>query len=331
VLTTDLDLTTARAAIALANRAPSVHNSQPWRWRIGASSIHLFADRSRALPRTDPEGRDLLLSCGAALHHLRVALLAAGLRSEVHRLPDAAHPGHLAALELTPARPMPDDLALAVAIETRRSDRRMFSAWPVPVELLAVVAAAAADQGARLRYLDRDSERGAVAGLVEHAAVEQALTPGLAQEVAAWTGRTRGSAEGVPAGNVPAAPDGAVPVRHFAGAEQPQIHLGRDETDGTVLALLGTEHDGPVDRLRAGEALSAALLTATRIGLASDPISQPFEVPSTRAGLRAALGDDGEPQVLLRLGWAPISADPVPRTGRRPVEDTIDAFDTPWQ
>lgn len=331
MLTTDLDVTTARAAVALANRAPSVHNSQPWRWRIGASSIHLFADPARALPRTDPEGRDLLLSCGAALHHLRVALLAAGLRADVHRLPDPAHPAHLAAVELTPARPMPDDLALAVAVEARRSDRRMFSAWPVPAELLAVVAAAAATEGARLQFLTRDSERMSVAGLVEHAAVEQALTPDLAQEIAAWTGRTRGSAEGVPAGNVPAAPDGAVPVRHFAAAEQPQIDLGRDETDGTVLALLSTEHDGPVDRLRAGEALSAALLTATRIGLATDPISQPLEVPTTRAGLRAAvLGGDGEPQVLLRLGWAPISADPVPPTGRRPVDDTIDPFETPW-
>src|SRR3954452_17728996 len=100
VLTANLDRTAARAVIALANRAPSVHNSQPWRWRITPSSIHLFADPGRTLPATDPEGRALRLSCGAALHHLQVACLAAGLGSAVHRLPDPNQPMHLAEIEV---------------------------------------------------------------------------------------------------------------------------------------------------------------------------------------------------------------------------------------
>ncbi|MGY1633491.1 Acg family FMN-binding oxidoreductase [Geodermatophilus sp. SYSU D01186] len=332
MLTAHLDRTTASAVVALANRAPSVHNSQPWRWRIGPSSIHLFADPARALPATDPEGRDLRISCGAALHHLRVALLAAGLGARVHRLPDPAHPDHLAAVETTaPARPTPDDLALARAIEIRRSDRRVFSTWPVPVEFTADLVRTAAEEGAALHVLERETERWSVRRLIEHAAVEQALTPGLGQETAEWTGRSRSAREGVPAGNVPVGPDGTVPMRHFAGGEQPQSELGTGESDGTVLAVLATATDEPVDQLRAGEALSAVLLTATRSGLATDPVSQPLEVPATRAELRrVCLGGEGAPQVLLRLGWAPVSADPVPPTGRRPVDDTIDAFDAPW-
>ena len=136
MLSTHLQRTTVRAAVALANRAPSVHNSQPWRWRVGPSSIHLFADPARALPATDPEGRDLRISCGAALHHLRVALNAAGLAARVHRMPAPAHPVHLAAVETSTRTPTPDDLALAGAIEHRRSDRRVFSTWPVPSEFL---------------------------------------------------------------------------------------------------------------------------------------------------------------------------------------------------
>jgi hypothetical protein len=325
VLTAPLDRTTARAVIALANRAPSVHNSQPWRWRIEPSSIHLFADPERALPATDPEGRDLRLSCGAALHHLRVALLAAGLASTVHRLPDPAQPMHLAAVEVRPGRPSPEDLALARAIENRRSDRRKFSSWPVPKEMLTRLVRSAADEGATFEVLDRGSDRYAVARLVEHAAVEQALTPEMASETASWTGRGRGAREGVPAVNVPAEPGGAIPVREFAGGEQPQSVLGRYESDGTVLALLSTPADGPVDQVRAGEALSAVLLGATHFGLATDPISQPLEVPATRAELQASvLSGAASPQVLLRLGWAPMSTIPVPQTGRRPLADTID-------
>jgi nitroreductase len=331
VLTAHLDRTTARAVIGLANRAPSVHNSQPWRWRVDPSSIHLFADPRRALPATDPEGRDLRVSCGAALHHLRVALLAAGMGAQVHRLPDPAHPLHLAALEPHPDQPTPDDLARARAIENRRSDRRVFSTWPVPVAMLAVLQDAAARQGALLKILDRESDRDTVARLVEHAAVEQALTQGTSEETTAWSGRGRGAREGVPAANVPAEAGGTMPMRHFAGSEQPQNRLGRDETDGTVFALLATPGDGAVEQVQAGEALSAVLLEATRFGLATDPISQPLEVRATRAELCVSVLDGAaEPQVLLRLGWAPISATPVPQTGRRPVTDTFDAMDLPW-
>jgi nitroreductase len=325
------DPTTARAAIALANRAPSVHNAQPWRWRISEHALHLFSDPSRALPATDPGGRDLAISCGAALHHLRVALLAAGWASTVRRLPDPAHPEHLAVVEPSPAQPQPDDLALARAVEFRHTDRRQFSTWPVPAPFLDKLARAAAAEGAELHVVASGSARATVSRVIEEAAVEQALTPGLAQETASWTGRARTAQDGVPAANVPARSEGAVPIRHFAGAEQDQSRLGRDESDGTVLAVLATPTDTATDQLRAGEALSAVLLTATSLGLATDPLSQPLEVPSTREELRRVLlGGQAEPQLLLRMGWAPVSAAPVPPTGRRPVEDTIDAMDSPW-
>jgi hypothetical protein len=331
VLTERLDRSTVTAAIDLANRAPSVHNSQPWRWRIGPSSIHLFTDPGRALPATDPEGRDLLMSCGAALHHLCVALAATGLTPTVHRLPDPSHAGHLAAIEVRPAEPTPDDLTLARAIEHRRSDRRVFSTWPVPPEFLAEAARAAVDSGARLHVVRGSRELRTVGFLVEHAAVQHALTPGVAQEVAAWTGRARNSPSGVPADNVPDSTRGTLPVRHVAEAHQRENVLGDGESDGTVVVLLATAADRPVDRLRAGEALSAVLLTATRNGLASDPISQPLEVADTRDELRrVCLDNRAEPQVLVRLGWAPISAEPVPPTGRRPVEETTDRFDSTW-
>jgi hypothetical protein len=331
VTTTHLDRATLRAAIALANRAPSVHNSQPWNWRIGDSSVHLFADLERALPATDPEGRDLRISCGAALHHLRVALQAAGLEARVHRLPDPASPEHLAAVELVSRRPSPDDLALAAAIERRRTDRRVFSTWPVPMELLGELAGAAAAEEGILELILDSTQLWTVTRLVEQAAVDQALTPGHTQETAAWTGRSRTAAEGVPVTAVPAEPAGTVPVRHFRGGALRQSELGKEETDGTVLAILATRRDDALDQLRSGEALSAVLLAATRIGLATDPISQPLEVAATRQELRRTCLQAGEPQILLRLGWAPVSAEPLLATGRRPVDDTIQELAEPWR
>jgi hypothetical protein len=207
----------------------------------------------------------------------------------------------------------------------------MYSSWPVPAPLLDELRWAARREGASLRVLELGSERRAVVELVQRAAIEQAGTDGMTHEVAWWTGRLRGAAEGIPAANVPATPTGAVPVRRVTGAEQAESELGTGETDGTVLVLLATAADEPIDQLRAGEALSAVLLAATRIGLATDPISQPLEVPGIRAELRALCPEDApEPQILVRLGWAPPSAAPIPATGRRPVDDTIDEWDAPW-
>ncbi|HSU35744.1 MAG TPA: hypothetical protein VLJ88_08790, partial [Propionibacteriaceae bacterium] len=93
-----------RAAIALASRAPSTHNTQPWICRLGATSLHLYADPTRWLPATDPDRRDLIVSCGAMLHHLEVALASLGVETTIHRLPNPADPDHLAALELRASR-----------------------------------------------------------------------------------------------------------------------------------------------------------------------------------------------------------------------------------
>src|SRR6188768_3452199 len=76
----------AEAAQA-AGYAPSIHNTQPWRWLV-SQTLDLYADRSRGLPRADPDGRLLTISCGAALHHAVVALAADGWAAQVDLVPE---------------------------------------------------------------------------------------------------------------------------------------------------------------------------------------------------------------------------------------------------
>jgi nitroreductase len=318
-----VDRRTVRAAIELASRAPSMHNSQPWRWVLGPHSVHLYADLRRWLPATDADGRDLAVSCGAVLHHLRVALAAAGLAAEVHRLPNPDEEDHLAAITLRPAAPAESDLGLARAVSARRTDRRRYGSWEVPGGFVDELIQRAAEQGAVLRPVTSGHLRDVLRSAIRDADRVQEDTPGYRTETALWSGGTA-DGTGIPAGNLLPDPagTGAGTARRFSSGtlEQPR----GPETDGAVLLVLGTASDDTLSRLRAGEAASAVLLHATVLGLAGCPLSQPLEVGGTRAIVRdRVLGATLSPQLVLRIGWAPTGP-PLPATPRRPVDDTID-------
>lgn len=320
-----LDTETANAALSLATRAPSVHNSQPWRWRVGPHSVHLFAERSLQLEHTDPDGRDLLVSCGIALNHCAVALAALGWQTKIHRLPNPEEPDHLASLELHrgPAGEM--DISLASAIPRRRTDRRHFSAWPVPPGHVAMMGARAARMGVTMRRIDPDDDFRAI---LEWARRRHGEDAGYLSELAAWSGRY-GAVAGVPARNTPAPDlDAQVPGRIFAGTALSQPEDSTAADDHGVLLALGTAADDAVARLRAGEATSQILLTATSMGLASCIFTEPLELTETRDQLQARVfGSSHFPQVLLRIGWLPPNADPLPATPRRALSDVAGRLD----
>ena len=188
------DAGTIRTVLALISRAPSVHNTQPWRWLVGSQSLHLYSDADRQLPNIDPDGRDLILSCGAALNHSVVAFAAVGWQAKVNRFPNPADPATLAAIELSRSTADPVDIALAAAIPRRRTDRRHYSSWPVPVGDIGVMAARAAGNGVTLCEVeDTDNLHKIVAQSVwDH------MTHDYLVELTEWSGRYA-SVAGVPA------------------------------------------------------------------------------------------------------------------------------------
>lgn len=319
------DIETVRTALALASRAPSIHNTQPWRWRVGDESLHLFAEPELHLLHTDPDSRDLLISCGAALNHCTLALAALGWQSKVHRFPNAADPYHLASIAVQRWTPSEVDVGLAAAIPRRRSDRRIYSGWPVPNADVALMGARVARAGVTMRRVDVATDVRAMLASAVHEHVNDAdyLT-----ELTMWSGRHAATA-GVPARNTPISePEARVPGRLFAGPMLAQPSGVSVEGDRGILLALGTVEDDVVARLRAGEATSLALLTATAVGMATCPVTEVLEISETRDRVQAEVfGLDALPQMLIRVGWAPVNADPLPATPRRALSEVATMLD----
>jgi nitroreductase len=316
------DPDTVRAVLTLATQAPSVHNSQPWHWRVGPRSLHLYADPSRHLPKADPDQRDLLVSCGTALHHCTVALAALGWQAKIRRFPNPADRDHLASIEVHRQSAGELDITLAAAIARRRTDRRNYSSWPVPGGAIALMGARAARAGVMLRQLDLLPH---LTAIIAQSVWKHASDSDYLSELNAWSGRY-GSVAGVPARNTPA-PDAhaVIPARVFAGPVLAQPAETTPADDNAVLLALGTETDDDLARLRAGEATSLVLLSATAMGLATCPVTEPLEIAETREAVRTdVFGSSGYPQMMVRVGWAAVNADPLPATPRRPLSEVAD-------
>lgn len=319
------DAATVRSALSLAVRAPSVHNSQPWLWRVGQESVHLYANPDLHLRHTDPDARDLMLSCGAALNHCAVAFAALGWQSKIHRFPNSADPNHVAAVELHRYPETELDVALAAAIPRRRTDRRRYSSWSVPPGDIALMGARAARAGVMLRRIDALDT---LKRLVTDAAWRHAGDSDYMNEMTSWSGRYASTA-GVPAHSIPEVDSAATPLaRSFAGGRLAETPDGASPQDHAAVVALGTVDDDELSRLRAGEATSVVLLTATALGLSSCPVTEPLEIAETREAVRTdVFGADGFPQMLLRIGWAPVNADPLPSTPRRDISQVVTLLD----
>ncbi|WP_306154979.1 hypothetical protein [Roseovarius sp. MMSF_3281] len=303
--------------IARAIRAPSSHNSQPWLFRPTESGIDLLADRTRALPVTDPEDRELTISCGCALFGLRVAAAAEGLGAAVTALPDGPGEERLAHLAFTgPAEPELRDLASL--IDLRQTWRKAFTDDPMDKDVLTTLQEASAREGTWFAPLEGDAPREAAAKLVAEGDAAQWADPRWRRELAQWMHPRR-------AGDGLALPGLAVPVarmvvRRFDIGDGVAAHDADLADHSPLLAVLGTEGDTAADWLATGQALHHLLLLGVKAGLGASYLNQPIEVIHLRPRLQALTGQMGYPQILLRMGHAAMDQTPSPR---RAVQDVL--------
>ncbi|TDV42532.1 Acg family FMN-binding oxidoreductase [Actinophytocola oryzae] len=287
---------------AAAMRAPSVHNTRPWVLEFHDDHrVSLYERLDRALPHHDPLGRDRLISCGAALEHVLLAMRVLGWVPEVELRPDRTRPDEVACVTaIRRAEPSEVDVARHGAIHGRHSYRGPFAPEPVEAGLRTALAAAQGVDGVGVRLV---TETEVVARLLHHAVLVLRADHAYQRELTAWTAPVRDPLPGEGVSSAirrTATLPWAGLVRRTTSV--PDVDTLADRLAGELLILVETTDDGPPDHVRAGMAAEQVWLTATAAGLVGSLLTQPFQLREVRAGLVEALSLNGFPQLLLRFG-----------------------------
>jgi nitroreductase len=321
--------------VAAATRAPSIHNTQPWRFVASPERLDVYLDPDRSLPVLDPSARQQVISCGSAVEFALVALAAAGRTADVHVLPDAGDPDRLATIRVTGDRTATaEDRALAEAIDRRHTVRDPFQPRAVPDALVDRLQAEARAFDTWVKPITRSEEEVATVFLISRAEEMEQGDPAYVAELQRWLRTDPAAVDGVPVEAVPSGDPHARPsnwlIRDFVVGDRDQhpFLAGGDpeapppDVERPTVVLMGTEDDDRRAWLQAGRALGRVLLHATAGGLAASPLTQALDWPATRARMRSRLSLVGHPQMLLRMGYPP-EAPATTVSGRRPVGEVL--------
>jgi nitroreductase len=315
-------IATVADAVAVACRAPSVHNSQPWRFVAEPSGLHLFIDTDR-LVATDHSGRTALLSCGTVLDHLRVAMAAGGWDTHVDRYPDQDDHTHVATLTFSPLDTVTEaQRRRADAILVRRTDRLPFAAPRDWDALLAMLRDAIDETAAVLDVVDDGR-----AELADAAHLSEALRLYDSEyhlELDWWTGPAAIS-DGIPRSSlVSAAESDRVDIgRVFpvtGGHEERRMSVPEDMSKVLVISA---RDDSRLGVLECGELLSQVLLEATMAGLGTCTLTHVTELEASRDIIGALVGRRF-PQLLIRVGQTPALDTCPPPTPRRSIDTVLE-------
>jgi nitroreductase len=314
-----------RFLLKYAILAPSKHNTQPWLFHVDQNTIELHADSSRVLSIVDANGRELIMSCGAALANLLVALRYFGFSWLMEMPSNTGENNLLARLTIEHGEQADEqERKLFFAIMQRRTNRRAFTERAVPIALLKQLEEVAGDEGTYLHVIWDEQQRANLANLVLNADQSLWADSQFRHELAQWVHTNESnSPDGIPAYALGKADTtsylGALPLRTLMEASEEEDETRQPTINPPVLAVLSTVNDDWFDWLEAGLALEKVLLHARLAGIWASFFSQPTEVAVQRQALRNLLGKTDFPQIVLRLGYASR----VPPTPRRGVDDVL--------
>lgn len=303
--------------------APSSHNTQPWHFALRGDQVELYADRTRSLPVVDPENRELMISCGAALANLRVAIRHFGYQGDVALCPQPNDADLIATVGLGHEyKPTCRDENLFRAITTRRTNRNAYENTPISLSLRCELNTACKSEVVWLTESCEMEQKLAIAELVSEGDRRQMASAEFRAELSKWIRSAKAeSHDGIPsyAQNVPKVLDFAAPMmaRMIRTFDMGNFTAARDADlahASATLVVLSTDADSPADWLASGMALEQVLLNARAAGVWASFLNQPIEIPELRKVLRNLMGCPGSPQILLRMGYG-SECEPTPRRG----------------
>lgn len=319
------DVKQITTAVALACRAPSLHNSQPWRWVASGSNVDLFVDPDRTVNATDTSGREAIISCGAALDHFQIAMAAVGWDTNIERFPNPNNLDHLASIEFTSVDYVaPARRGRADAILRRRTSRLPFRAPKRWASFEPVLRSSFDNDSVILDVLAEDARP----RLAEAARLTEALRrydDRYHSELDWWTSPSRGF-EGIPSSALVSESDNRrVDVNRRFPIDPVDERSSAGTYDEAKILVLSTTTDTRADSLNCGEVLSAILLECTMVGLATCPVTHVTELEASRGIIRDLTnGSAAVPQVLIRIGIEPEGRFAPEPTPRRPLRDVLE-------
>ncbi|WP_326545355.1 NAD(P)H nitroreductase [Mycolicibacterium sp. ND9-15] len=324
-----VDTEVVKRAVQLACRAPSLHNSQPWRWVVDGPVVQLFVDPARAPAHTDRTGKETLIGCGAVLDHFRVAMAALGWTANIDRFPNPNNRHHLASIDFSPTEFVTEGhRRRADAISVRRTDRLPFAAPSDWESVEGAMRGSSTDDAVRLDVVP-DKLRPALAQASRLAESLRLYDSQYHAEI--WQQATDSpAATGIPRSALVTAAEGdRVGIgRRFPATSNPERReeIGEDQSK---IVVLSTYDDTQDSMLRCGETLSAVLLDATMAGLATCTLTHITELAESRQLLSALIGPDVTPQAIVRVGEVPSTEDLGPLTPRRPIDEVFQVSRNP--
>ncbi len=291
--------------------APSRHNAQPWLFHVRRNAVELYADRSRALPVTDPDGREMIISCGAALANLLIAVQHFEYAPIVEMYSTSDKPDLLARVTLEKGDVATEEVhTLFHAILQRRTNRQLFKDRSVPKSLLSDFEDIAGREGTIFQVVQGEEARYTLASLIATGDHMLWGDERFRQEIAAWTRPLDSqSRDGVPTYAL-----GKGEMASYLGPLRIRTFMDQHLAVGSpVLAVFWTFTDAWFDWLAAGQAVEKILLHARAAGVWASFFSQPIEIATLRKEVRDMFGRTDFPQLVLRMGYG----SEVPPTPRR--------------
>lgn len=313
--------------VAYAIKAPSGHNTQPWKFKVSETSIRIMPDYNRRLEVVDPDDHALFISLGCALENLLIAARHAGYS------PTVSYHLHNTSEEYVQVDLVPDTIAgqtdLFDAIEKRQSTRATYNRAAIPAEHLKKLQEAAATQNSvSCRIIEDKQEIAAITQLVKEANIRQFKNEHFRKEMENWirfndktASTSRDGLRSAVMGS-PAVPTwfGKLYFNYLVSPTKEAEKAAAGIASSSALAVFVTEDSTKEGWVKLGQSFERFALRATALGIKHAHLNMPCEEVPVRQKLKQLLGyTTAEPLLLIRLGYG----DTMPMSFRRPLEEVL--------